>query len=163
MKVLRTPEDRFADLPGFGYSPVPASVVIQSVAGFTFLIAAPAPRYTDPPANHTPPTFPTFTRVARAGPPAPPATVEMTPGPTRAGRAPPRCAAAAAGPMAGILKYSTVPIVSRDVIGDSESCVFDAPLTQASGPLGKVFGWYDNEWGYSVRTADIVARVGKML
>src|SRR5207253_9867555 len=64
-------------------------------------------------------------------------------------------AAAAAGPMAGYLKYSTDPIVSRDVIGDSASCVFDAPLTQASGTLAKVFGWYDNEWGYTCRLADL--------
>src|SRR6266567_5144677 len=58
-------------------------------------------------------------------------------------------AAAADGPLAGILRYSTDPIVSRDVIGDSASCVFDSPLTQASGTLVKVFGWYDNEWGYT--------------
>ena len=60
-------------------------------------------------------------------------------------------AAAASGPMAGILRYSTDPIVSRDIIGDSASCVFDSPLTQASGTLVKVFGWYDNEWGYTCR------------
>ena len=69
-------------------------------------------------------------------------------------------AAAAAGPMAGILEYSTDPIVSRDVIGDSASCVFDSPLTQASGTLVKVFGWYDNEWGYACRLADLAALVG---
>jgi glyceraldehyde 3-phosphate dehydrogenase (phosphorylating) len=72
-------------------------------------------------------------------------------------------AAAAAGPMAGILKYSTDPIVSRDVIGDSASCVFDSPLTQASGTLVKVFGWYDNEWGYASRLADLAALVGGRL
>ncbi len=72
-------------------------------------------------------------------------------------------AAAASGPMAGILKYSTDPIVSRDVIGDSASCVFDSPLTQASGPLVKVFGWYDNEWGYTCRLADLAALVGGRL
>jgi glyceraldehyde 3-phosphate dehydrogenase len=72
-------------------------------------------------------------------------------------------AAAAAGPMAGILKYSTDPIVSRDVIGDSSSCVFDSPLTQASGTLVKVFGWYDNEWGYTCRLADLAALVGERL
>lgn len=68
-------------------------------------------------------------------------------------------AAAAAGPMAGILRYSTDPIVSRDVIGDSASCVFDSQLTQASGTLVKVFGWYDNEWGYASRLADLAALV----
>jgi glyceraldehyde 3-phosphate dehydrogenase len=77
-------------------------------------------------------------------------------------------AAAASGPMAGILTYSTDPIVSRDVIGDSASCVFDSPLTQAaptqaSGTLVKVFGWYDNEWGYTCRLADLAALVGARL
>jgi glyceraldehyde 3-phosphate dehydrogenase (phosphorylating) len=69
-------------------------------------------------------------------------------------------AAAAAGPLAGIVRYSTSPIVSRDIIGDSASCVFDAPLTQAAGTLVKVFGWYDNEWGYTARLADLAALVG---
>ena len=72
-------------------------------------------------------------------------------------------AAAAAGPMNGILTYSTDPIVSRDIIGDTASCVFDAPLTQASGTLAKVFGWYDNEWGYTCRLADLAALIGSRL
>jgi len=72
-------------------------------------------------------------------------------------------AAAAAGPMAGILRYSTDPLVSRDIIGDSASCVFDSPLTQASGTLVKVFGWYDNEWGYTSRLVDLAALVGEAL
>jgi glyceraldehyde 3-phosphate dehydrogenase len=72
-------------------------------------------------------------------------------------------AVAAAGPMAGILRYSTDPIVSRDIIGDPASCVFDSPLTQASGPLVKVFGWYDNEWGYTSRLADLAVLVGSQL
>jgi glyceraldehyde 3-phosphate dehydrogenase len=72
-------------------------------------------------------------------------------------------AAAASGPMKGILRYSTDPIVSRDVIGDSASCVFDSPLTQASGTLVKAFGWYDNEWGYTCRLADLAALVGGRL
>jgi len=72
-------------------------------------------------------------------------------------------AAAAAGPLAGILRYSTDPIVSRDVIGDPASCVLDAPLTQASQTLVKVFGWYDNEWGYTARLADLAALVGSQL
>jgi glyceraldehyde 3-phosphate dehydrogenase len=54
-------------------------------------------------------------------------------------------AAAAQAPLAGILRYSTDPLVSRDIIGDPSSCVFDSPLTQVSGTLVKVFGWYDNE------------------
>ena len=66
-------------------------------------------------------------------------------------------AAAAAGSLAGILRYSTHPLVSRDIIGDRASCVFDSPLTQASGDLVKVFGWYDNELGYTSRLVDLAA------
>ena len=67
---------------------------------------------------------------------------------------------AAAGPMAGILTYSTDPPVSRDINGDPASCVFDSGLTQAAGSRAKVFGWYDNEWGYTCRLADLTAIVG---
>ncbi len=70
---------------------------------------------------------------------------------------------AAAGSMAGILHYSTDPLVSRDIIGDPASCVFDSGLTQAAGSLAKVFGWYDNEWGYTCRLADLAAIVGERL
>jgi glyceraldehyde 3-phosphate dehydrogenase len=69
-------------------------------------------------------------------------------------------AVAAAGPLAGILRYCTDPLVSRDIIGDPASCVFDSALTQVSGTLVKVFGWYDNEWGYTSRLADLAALVG---
>jgi glyceraldehyde 3-phosphate dehydrogenase len=72
-------------------------------------------------------------------------------------------AAGASGPMHGLLRYSTDPIVSHDIIGDSASCVFDSPLTQASGTLVKVFGWYDNEWGYTCRLADLAVLVGSQL
>jgi glyceraldehyde 3-phosphate dehydrogenase len=72
-------------------------------------------------------------------------------------------AAAAAGPLTGVLRYSTAPIVSRDIIGDPASCVFDSPLTQAAGTLVKVFGWYDNEWGYTSRLADLAVLVGSQL
>jgi glyceraldehyde 3-phosphate dehydrogenase len=72
-------------------------------------------------------------------------------------------AAAGSGPLAGILRYSTDPIVSRDIIGDPASCVFDSPLTQAAGTLVKVFGWYDNEWGYTARLADLAVLVGSQL
>ena len=72
-------------------------------------------------------------------------------------------AAAAAGPLAGIVRYSTDPIVSRDIIGDAASCVFDSPLTAAAGTLVKVFGWYDNEWGYTSRLADLAILVGSQL
>jgi glyceraldehyde 3-phosphate dehydrogenase len=68
-------------------------------------------------------------------------------------------AAAAEGPLNGILRVSTAPIVSRDVIGDPASCIFDAALTQAGGTLAKVFGWYDNEWGYTNRLLDLTALV----
>ncbi|QFQ98102.1 type I glyceraldehyde-3-phosphate dehydrogenase [Streptomyces phaeolivaceus] len=68
-------------------------------------------------------------------------------------------ATAAAGPLHGILRVSKAPIVSRDVIGDPASCVFDPALTQANGTLVKVFGWYDNEWGYTNRLLDLTALV----
>jgi len=69
--------------------------------------------------------------------------------------------AAADGPLAGILRYSTDPLVSRDIIGDPASCVFDSELTQAAGTLVKVFGWYDNEWGYTCRLVDLARIVGR--
>src|SRR6266567_3795382 len=72
-------------------------------------------------------------------------------------------AAAAGSGLAGVLRYSTDPLVSRDIIGDPASCVFDSGLTQAAGSLVKVFGWYDNEWGYSCRLADLAAIVGAQL
>jgi glyceraldehyde 3-phosphate dehydrogenase len=70
---------------------------------------------------------------------------------------------AAEGPYRGIIRYSTDPIVSRDIVGDSASCIFDSPLTKANGNLVKVFGWYDNEWGYSCRLVDLTALVGERL
>jgi glyceraldehyde 3-phosphate dehydrogenase len=70
---------------------------------------------------------------------------------------------AAASSLAGVLSYSTDPLVSRDIIGDPASCVFDSGLTQAAGRLVKVFGWYDNEWGYTCRLADLTAIVGAQL
>ena len=70
---------------------------------------------------------------------------------------------AASGELAGILRYSTEPLVSRDIIGDPSSCVFDSGMTQASGRLVKVFGWYDNEWGYSTRLVDLAELVGDRL
>ncbi len=70
-------------------------------------------------------------------------------------------AAAATAPLAGILRYSTAPLVSRDIVADPASCVFDAALTQASGTLAKVFGWYDNEWGYASRLVDLAVYVGE--
>ena len=67
--------------------------------------------------------------------------------------------AAATGPLTGILKYATDPLVSTDIQGDPHSCIFDSELTMANGRLVKVFGWYDNEWGYSCRLVDLVQRL----
>ena len=71
--------------------------------------------------------------------------------------------AAADGPMKGILVYSEDPIVSTDIAGDPASSIFDAPLTKVIGDQVKVASWYDNEWGYSNRLADLVTYVGKTL
>jgi glyceraldehyde 3-phosphate dehydrogenase (phosphorylating) len=70
---------------------------------------------------------------------------------------------AAAGPLKGILRYTTDPIVSHDIIGDPASCIFDAPLTQVQDRLVKVFGWYDNEWGYTSRLVDLTELVAASL
>jgi glyceraldehyde 3-phosphate dehydrogenase len=69
-------------------------------------------------------------------------------------------AEAAAGPLAGVLEYSTEPLVSTDIVGSPASCVFDSGLTIASGRLVKVFGWYDNEWGYANRLAELAGLIG---
>ena len=69
---------------------------------------------------------------------------------------------AAEGPLKGILCYTEDPIVSSDVIGDAHSSIFAADFTQViEGNMLKVVSWYDNEWGYSARTADLIARIGK--
>ncbi|MBC8352630.1 MAG: type I glyceraldehyde-3-phosphate dehydrogenase [Planctomycetes bacterium] len=73
--------------------------------------------------------------------------------------------AAAEGPLKGILKYSTDALVSSDIIGDPHSSVFASDWTAVlggNGKLVKVVSWYDNEWGYSCRTADLVAKLGAM-
>lgn len=67
--------------------------------------------------------------------------------------------AAADGPMKGILGYNEDPIVSRDVIGDSHSSLFDAPLTMVNGNQVKIVSWYDNEWGYSCRVVDLAQKL----
>ncbi|MCZ3386548.1 MAG: type I glyceraldehyde-3-phosphate dehydrogenase [Actinomycetia bacterium] len=71
--------------------------------------------------------------------------------------------AAADGPLAGYLSYTEDPIVSSDIVTDPSSCILDAQLTNASGSLVKVVGWYDNEWGYSNRLVDLVGYVGQSL
>ncbi|NLO07354.1 MAG: type I glyceraldehyde-3-phosphate dehydrogenase [candidate division WS1 bacterium] len=70
---------------------------------------------------------------------------------------------AAEGPMEGILEYTEAPIVLQDIVGDPASCVFDADLTSViNGNFAKVLGWYDNEWGYSNRTADLMSIIAEM-
>jgi glyceraldehyde 3-phosphate dehydrogenase len=71
--------------------------------------------------------------------------------------------AAASGPLAGYLTYTDAPIVSTDIVTDPSSCIYDAKLTKVFGPMAKVVGWYDNEWGYSNRLVDITALVGRSL
>jgi len=72
-------------------------------------------------------------------------------------------AAAAAGDLAGILSYCTDPIVSSDIIGNPHSVIFDAGLTQViDDHLIKVIGWYDNEWGYSTRVEELIARIARL-
>jgi glyceraldehyde 3-phosphate dehydrogenase len=70
---------------------------------------------------------------------------------------------AAAGPLAGVLKYTDAPIVSSDIVTDPASCIYDSGLTKVFGPMAKVLGWYDNEWGYSNRLVDSVELVGRSL
>ena len=67
----------------------------------------------------------------------------------------------AAGPLEGILGYTADPIVSRDIIGSSYSCLFDEALTSSLGKMVKVVGWYDNEMGYSHRLADLMVYLTK--
>jgi glyceraldehyde 3-phosphate dehydrogenase len=71
--------------------------------------------------------------------------------------------AAADGPLKGILSYTEDPIVSSDIVGDPSSCIFDAGLTKVIGDQAKVIGWYDNEWGYSNRLADLTVLIGERL
>ncbi|WP_280251176.1 type I glyceraldehyde-3-phosphate dehydrogenase [Nocardia abscessus] len=71
--------------------------------------------------------------------------------------------AAAEGPLKGILKYNTDPIVSSDIVTDPASSIYDAPLTKVIDNQVKVVSWYDNEWGYSNRLADLIGLVGKSL
>ena len=70
---------------------------------------------------------------------------------------------AAGGPLGKYLTYTDAPIVSSDIVTDPSSCIYDAKLTKVFGPMAKVLGWYDNEWGYSNRLVDCVSMVGKSL
>lgn len=65
---------------------------------------------------------------------------------------------AAEGALRGILEYSEEPLVSTDIVGNPHSCIFDATSTLVVGSMVKVIGWYDNEWGYSNRLADLAMR-----
>jgi len=67
--------------------------------------------------------------------------------------------AAAEGPLKGILEYCDEPIVSSDIIGNPASSIFDSLCTMAMGKTVKVLSWYDNEWGYSTRTVDIMEKI----
>ncbi len=67
--------------------------------------------------------------------------------------------AAAEGPLEGLLEYSTEHLVSSDIIGKSASSIFDSEFTKVDGRLVKVLSWYDNEWGYSCRTAEVIGRL----
>jgi glyceraldehyde 3-phosphate dehydrogenase len=68
-------------------------------------------------------------------------------------------AAATDGSLAPVLQYSEDALVSTDVVGNPHSCIFDSKLTMAHGTTAKVFGWYDNEWGYSCRLVDVVGKL----
>jgi glyceraldehyde 3-phosphate dehydrogenase len=71
--------------------------------------------------------------------------------------------AAAEGPMKGIIEYVTDPIVSADIIGNPHSSIFDSTNTMVlDGDMVKVTMWYDNEWGYSCRSADLIERIAKL-
>ena len=72
-------------------------------------------------------------------------------------------AEAASSHLKGLLRYNEDPIVSHDIVGDPASCIFDAPLTQANGNIVKVFGWYDNEWGYTSRLLDLAELVARSM
>jgi len=63
------------------------------------------------------------------------------------------------GALAGILRYTDEPIVSTDIVHSPYSCIFDSDLTMVNGRMVKVFGWYDNEWGYSCRLVDLVGKL----
>lgn len=67
--------------------------------------------------------------------------------------------AATDGPLSGNLQYMEDPIVSIDVVGNPNGCVFDSALTMCNGRMAKVFGWYDNEWGFSTLMVDMIQRM----
>jgi glyceraldehyde 3-phosphate dehydrogenase len=70
---------------------------------------------------------------------------------------------AAGGPLGKYLQFTDAPLVSTDIVHSPYSCIFDSELTMANGRMAKVFGWYDNEWGYSCRLVELVAMIGATL
>ena len=66
---------------------------------------------------------------------------------------------AASGPLEGVLQFSEDPLVSTDIAGSAYSCIYDSELTMVRGSTVKVFGWYDNEWGYSCRLVDLIGKL----
>jgi glyceraldehyde 3-phosphate dehydrogenase len=70
---------------------------------------------------------------------------------------------AAGGPLGTYLQFADAPLVSSDIVRSPYSCIFDSQLTMVNGSLAKVFGWYDNEWGYSCRLVDLIAMIGATL
>ena len=68
------------------------------------------------------------------------------------------------GPMAKVLEYSTLPVVSTDIIGNKHSSIYDAPFTRViGGNFVKTLNWYDNEWGYSNRVVDLIVLLKKFV
>jgi len=67
------------------------------------------------------------------------------------------------GELEGILEYTDEPLVSTDIVHSAYSSIFDSGLTMVNGNLVKVFSWYDNEWGYSCRLVDLVAKIAETL
>jgi len=73
-------------------------------------------------------------------------------------------AASDEGSVSKVLQYSTLPVVSTDIIGNSHSSIFDAPFTRViEGNFVKTLNWYDNEWGYSNRVVDLIGLLGKLI
>ena len=68
---------------------------------------------------------------------------------------------AASGALEGILQFSEDPLVSTDIAGSAFSCIYDSQLTMVHGRAVKVFGWYDNEWGYSCRLVDLIGKLAR--
>lgn len=69
---------------------------------------------------------------------------------------------ASEGPLKGVMEYTEDPIVSSDIVGNPHSNIFDASLTSANGNLVKVIAWYDNEYGYAARTAELLVKISHL-